>query len=586
MSLSNVAVPATYAKYRDKVRNRKLLICETIRLQFDRIEQKIADPGLYYDPDVVDGWIKFCETELTLTDGEPVKLLDSFKLWAEDALGWYYFVTITSYVPPSRNHNSSNQTGKHIQRRIKKRLTNEQYIIIPRSNAKSMYSSYMQAYFLVTECSTNKQAATAPTVKQADEVMGPFKTAIKRRRGPVIEWMNTCITRQNASGSNVVVEQLVSTKKGIENKITGSIIEVVPMSVDSFQGPRYKIVTIDEWLSCDIREDVTTAAKQCCSKLPDHLIIETSSEGLVRNGPGDNKKMELMKILKGEYDNDHVSIFWYQQDNINEVNDERLWIKSNPNLGITVSYETLALDLDRAEASPSTRNDTLAKRFGIPLEGYTYFFTYEETKLHSKTSFKGMSCALGVDLSQGNDFCAFTFLFPLRNGLYGIKARSYISEVTYKKLIPALRVKYDEFIKEGSLIIMNGTILDIDEVYDELADYIDDMDYDVLCMGYDPYGADKFLSRWTHDYGSYCITQVRQGARTESIPLGEIKKMSEEGILLFDQKIMSFTMGNCIVIQDTNGNMKLSKRRYDQKIDNVSGLLDAWVSLKEHKEAF
>ena len=546
----------------------------------NRIDDLIANPGIWYDDQAVEGFISFCEEELTLTDGEDLKLLDSFKLWAEQIFGWYYFVERSVYEPSPDGHG-----GHYVKKTIKKRLTNKQYLIVTRGAAKSMYASCIQNYFLNVDTSTTHQITTAPTMKQAEEVMSPIRTAITRARGPLYKFL-TEGSMQNTTGSKANRVKLASTKKGIENLLTGSLLEIRPMSIDKLQGLRCKIATVDEWLSGDIREDVIGAIEQGASKNDDYLIVATSSEGTVRNGSGDTIKMELMDILKGDYINPHVSIWYYKLDSIDEVGNPEMWLKANPNLGKTVTYETYQLDVERAEKSPANRNDILAKRFNIPMEGYTYFFTYEETIPHRKRDFWRLPCALGADLSQGNDFCAFTFLFPLSNGEFGIKTRNYITEFTLMKLPSAMRMKYDQFIKEGSLIVMDGTILDLMEVYDDLDKHIVDCEYDVRCFGFDPYNAKEFVERWQTENGPFGIEKVIQGAKTESVPLGELKNLAEERMLLFDEELMAFTMGNCVTIEDTNGNRKLLKKRYEAKIDAVAALLDAFVAYKLNKDAF
>ena len=546
----------------------------------NRIDDLIANPGSWYDDQGVEGFISYCESGLTLTDGEDLKLLDSFKLWAEQIFGWYYFVERSVYEPSSDGHG-----GHYVKKTIKKRLTNKQYLIVTRGAAKSMYASCIQNYFLNVDTSTTHQITTAPTMKQAEEVMSPIRTAITRARGPLYKFL-TEGSIQNTTGSKANRVKLASTKKGIENLLTGSLLEIRPMSIDKLQGLRCKIATVDEWLSGDIREDVIGAIEQGASKNDDYLIVATSSEGTVRNGSGDTIKMELMDILKGDYINPHVSIWYYKLDSIDEVSNPEMWLKANPNLGKTVTYETYQLDVERAEKSPANRNDILAKRFNIPMEGYTYFFTYEETIPHRKRDFWKLPCALGADLSQGNDFCAFTFLFPLSNGEFGIKTRNYITEFTLMKLPSAMRAKYDQFIKEGSLIVMNGTILDLMEVYDDLDKHIIDCEYDVRCFGFDPYNAKEFVARWETENGPFGIEKVIQGAKTESVPLGELKNLAEERMLLFDEELMTFAMGNCVTIEDTNGNRKLLKKRYEAKIDAVAALLDAFVAYKLNKDAF
>jgi len=580
MGLSNTAVPKYYYNFRSAVMRGEIPVCETISMEMNRIDSLIKNPGIYYDDKAVEGFIKYCESELTLTDGEDLTLLDTFKLWAEQVFGWYYFVERSVYIPSKDGHG-----GHYTNRRIKKRLINKQYLIVSRGAAKSMYLSNIQGYYLNVDSSTTHQVHTAPTMKQAEEVLSPLRTAITRSRGPLFKFL-TEGSINNTTGSKINRVKLASTKKGIENFLTGSLLEIRPMSIDKLQGLNSRINTVDEWLSGDIREDVIGALEQGASKNEDYLIIAVSSEGTVRNGPGDTIKMELMDILKGEYINPHVSIWWYRLDDINEVNNPDMWIKANPNLGKTVSYETYQLDVERAEKAPASRNDILAKRFGIPMEGYTYFFTYEETLPHRKRDFWQMPCALGVDLSQGDDFCAFTFLFPLQNSLFGVKTRNYITERTLMRLPQAMRMKYDEFIKEGSLIVMDGTVLDMMLVYEDLDNHINERGYDVRCLGYDPYNAKEFIERWERENGPFGIEKVIQGAKTESVPLGEIKKMAEDRVLLFDEMLMCFTMGNCITLQDTNGNRKLYKKRYEQKIDAVAALMDAYVSYKVNRDLF
>ena len=580
MALSNTAVPKYYGMFRDAVIRGEIPVNREISMEMNRIDDLIANPGIWYDDQAIDGFIEYCENELTLTDGEDLTLLDSFKLWAEQVFGWYYFVERSVYVPYPDGHG-----GHYVKKSIKKRLINKQYLIVGRGAAKSMYASCMQSYYLNVDCSTTHQITTAPTMIQAEEVMSPIKTSITRARGPLFKFL-TEGSLQNTTGSKANRMKLASTKKGIENFLTGSLLEVRPMSIDKIQGSRAKIWTIDEWLSGDVREDVVGAAEQGASKNDDYLIIAISSEGTVRNGPGDTIKMELMDILKGEYINPHVSIWWYKLDSIDEVSDPSMWLKANPNLGKTVSYETYQLDVERAEKAPATRNDILAKRFGIPMEGYTYYFTYEETLPHRRRDYWNMPCSLGADLSQGDDFCAFTFLFPLRNGAFGVKTRNYITELTMKKLPSAMRFKYDEFVKEGSLIVMSGTVLDMMQVYDDIDNHIINCNYDVRSFGYDPYNAREFVERWERENGPFGIEKVQQGSKTESVPLGELKKLSEERLLLFDEDLMTFTMGNCITLEDTNGNRKLLKKRYDQKIDAVAAMMDAYVAYKLNKEAF
>jgi len=580
MALSNTATPRYYGQFREAVMRGEIPVCKEISMEMNRIDDLIANPGIWYDDQAVEGFISFCEEELTLTDGEDLKLLDSFKLWAEQIFGWYYFVERSVYEPSPDGHG-----GHYVKKTIKKRLTNKQYLIVTRGAAKSMYASCIQNYFLNVDTSTTHQITTAPTMKQAEEVMSPIRTAITRARGPLYKFL-TEGSMQNTTGSKANRVKLASTKKGIENLLTGSLLEIRPMSIDKLQGLRCKIATVDEWLSGDIREDVIGAIEQGASKNDDYLIVATSSEGTVRNGSGDTIKMELMDILKGDYINPHVSIWYYRLDSIDEVGNPEMWLKANPNLGKTVTYETYQLDVERAEKSPANRNDILAKRFNIPMEGYTYFFTYEETIPHRKRDFWRLPCALGADLSQGNDFCAFTFLFPLANGEFGIKTRNYITEFTLMKLPSAMRMKYDQFIKEGSLIVMDGTILDLMEVYDDLDKHIVDCEYDVRCFGFDPYNAKEFVERWQTENGPFGIEKVIQGAKTESVPLGELKNLAEERMLLFDEELMAFTMGNCVTIEDTNGNRKLLKKRYEAKIDAVAALLDAFVAYKLNKDAF
>ena len=580
MALSNTATPRYYGQFREAVIRGEIPVCKEISMEMNRIDDLIANPGIWYDDQAVEGFISYCEEELTLTDGEDLKLLDSFKLWAEQIFGWYYFVERSVYEPSPDGHG-----GHYVKKTIKKRLTNKQYLIVTRGAAKSMYASCIQNYFLNVDTSTTHQITTAPTMKQAEEVMSPIRTAITRARGPLYKFL-TEGSMQNTTGSKANRVKLASTKKGIENLLTGSLLEIRPMSIDKLQGLRCKIATVDEWLSGDIREDVIGAIEQGASKNDDYLIVATSSEGTVRNGSGDTIKMELMDILKGDYINPHVSIWYYKLDSIDEVGNPEMWLKANPNLGKTVTYETYQLDVERAEKSPANRNDILAKRFNIPMEGYTYFFTYEETIPHRKRDFWRLPCALGADLSQGNDFCAFTFLFPLANGEFGIKTRNYITEFTLMKLPSAMRIKYDQFIKEGSLIVMDGTILDLMEVYDDLDKHIVDCEYDVRCFGFDPYNAKEFVARWETENGPFGIEKVIQGAKTESVPLGELKNLAEERMLLFDEELMAFAMGNCVTIEDTNGNRKLLKKRYEAKIDAVAALLDAFVAYKLNKDAF
>jgi len=578
--LSNTATPKYYGIFREQVLRGETRVSHEVAMEMLRIDKLIRDPNIYYDPAPVEGWIAFCEEELTLTDGSDLHMLDSFKLWGEQIFCWYYFVERSIYQPDPGGH-----TGHYVQRVIKKRLINKQYLIVGRGAAKSMYASCLQAYGLVADTETTHQVATAPTMKQAEEILSPLRTAIARSKGPLFRFM-TEGSLQNTTGSRARRMKLASTKKGIENFLTNSILEVLPMSIDKLQSRRTKWVTIDEWLSGDTREDVVGAVEQGCSKLDDYLILAISSEGTIRNGIGDSIKMELMSILKGEYVNPHVSIWYYKLDAISEVNDPAMWVKANPNIGKTVSYEAYQLDVERAEKAPATRNDILAKRFGIPLEGYTYFFTYDEIKTHRRRDFWGMSCAMGVDLSQGDDFCAFTFLFPLPRGEFGVKTRCYISSLTLSKLPVAMRLKYEDFIREGSLAVMDGTVLEMLDVYDDLDRFIERSRYDVQCIGFDPYNARDFVTRWEQEHGPYGIEKVIQGAKTESVPLGELKKMAGERALLFDEQLMSFTMGNAIVIEDTNGNRKLTKRRYDQKIDSVSAMMDAYVSYKLNRDLF
>lgn len=580
MALSNTATPIYYGQFRDAVIRGEIPICKEIEMEMNRIDDLIADPKYYYDDEAINGFVAYCEDELTLTDGEDLRLLDSFKLWAEQVFGWYYFENRSVYIPSPDNHG-----GRFVNKAVKTRLVNKQYLIVARGAAKSMYASCIQNFFLNVDTSTTHQITTAPTMKQAEEVMSPIRTAITRSRGPLFKFL-TEGSIQNTTGSKANRVKLASTKKGVENFLTGSLLEIRPMSIDKLQGLRCKIATVDEWLSGDTREDVISAIEQGASKNDDWLIIATSSEGTVRNGPGDTIKMELMKILRGEYYNPHVSIWYYKLDSLDEVNEPDMWLKANPNLGQTVKYETYQLDVERAEQAPSARNDILAKRFGIPMEGYTYFFTYEETLPHKKRDFWKMPCALGADLSQGDDFCSFTFLFPLRDGCFGVKTRNYITSTTLSKLPGAMRVKYDEFIKEGSLIVLEGTVLDLTEVYDDLDDYIIDAEYDVRCFGYDPYNAKSFVERWERENGPYGIEKVQQGVKTESVPLGELKKLAEERMLLFDESLMTFTMGNCITIEDTNGNRKLLKKRHDAKIDAVAAMMDGFVAYKMNKDAF
>lgn len=580
MALSNTAVPKYYGQFRDAVIRGEIPVCREISMEMNRIDDLIANPGIYYDDEAVEGWIKYCENELTLTDGSDLNLLDSFKLWGEQIFGWYYFVDRTVYEPNEDGHG-----GHYVNKTIKKRLINKQYLIVARGAAKSQYESYIQSYFLNVDTSTTHQVHTAPTMKQAEEVLSPMRTAITRSRGPLFKFL-TEGSLQNTTGSKANRVKLASTKKGIENFLTGSLVEIRPMTIDKLQGLNSRINTVDEWLSGDIREDVIGALEQGASKNDDYLIVAVSSEGTVRNGPGDTIKMELMDILKGEYINPHVSIWWYRLDSVDEVSNPDMWAKANPNLGKTVTYETYQLDVERAEKAPAARNDILAKRFGIPMEGYTYYFTYEETLPHRRRDFWQMPCALGADLSQGDDFCSFTFIFPLSNGAFGVKTRNYISSLTLSKLPPAMRFKYDEFMKEGSLVVLEGTVLDTMEVYDDLDKHITDCDYDVRCFGYDPYNAKDFVNRWASENGPFGIEKVIQGVKTESVPLGELKKLAEERMLLFDEELMTFTMGNCITMEDTNGNRKLLKKRYEAKIDAVAAMMDAFVAYKLNREAF
>lgn len=587
MALSNTATPIYYGRFRDAVIRGEIPVCEEISMEMNRIDALIANPGIWYDDQAIQGFVNFCENELTLTDGSDLKLLDSFKLWAEQIFGWYYYENRSVYVPSPDGHG-----GHYENRRIKKRLIKKQYLIVARGAAKSMYASCLHNYFLNVDASTTRQVATAPTMKQAEEVIQPINTAITRARGPLFKFL-TEGSIQNTSGSKANRVKLASTKKGVENFLTGSLLEVRPMRIDKLQGLQLKIATVDEWLSGDIREDVIGALEQGASKEQggadrdnDYIIVAISSEGTVRNGSGDTIKMELMDILKGEYSNPHTSIFWYKLDSIDEVNDPEMWVKANPNLGKTVSYETYQLDVERAEKQPATRNDILAKRFGIPMEGYTYYFTYEETLPHQHRDYWGMACSMGADLSQGDDFCSFTFLFPLRNGSFGVKTRNYITEHTLQKLPSAMRAKYEEFIKEGSLIVMPGTVLDTMQVYDDLDAHIIEREYDVRSFGFDPYNAREFVERWETENGPFGIEKVIQGAKTESVPLGELKKLAEDRMLLFDEGLMSFTMGNCIAMEDTNGNRKLMKKRYEAKIDAVAAMLDALVAYKLNRDAF
>ena len=586
MALSNTATPKYYGMFRDAVMRGEVPVCKEVSMEMNRIDALIENPGIYYDDQAVEGWIEYCEKELTLTDGSDLNLLDSFKLWGEQVFGWYYFVERSIYVPNKDGHG-----GRYVNKRIKKRLINKQYLIVARGAAKSMYASCLQNYFLNVDNSTTHQIVTAPTMRQAEETLSPIRTAITRSRGPLYKFL-TEGSMQNTTGSKANRQKLAATKKGIENFLTGSIIEIRPMSIDKLQGLRVKLATIDEWLSGDLREDPIAAIEQGAAKEQsatgenDYLIVAISSEGTVRNGSGDTIKMELMEMLKGEYYNPHVSIWWYKLDSLDEINNPEMWMKANPNLGITVTYEVYQLDVERAEKAPATRNDIIAKRFGIPMEGYTYYFTYEETLPHRKRTYWNMPCALGADLSQGDDFCAFTFLFPLGNGSFGVKTRNYITSRTLSRLPQAMRMKYDTFINEGSLFVLEGTVLDMMEVYEDLDQHIIDCKYDVRCFGYDPYNAREFVERWETENGPFGIEKIPQGAKTESVPLGELKKLSEDRMLLFDEELMTFAMGNCITLEDTNGNRKLLKRRYDQKIDAVAAMMDGYVAYKLNKDAF
>jgi len=580
MSLSNTAVPKYYGQFRDAVLRGEIPVNREISMEMNRIDDLIDNPGVYYDDEAVEGWIRYCESELTLTDGSDLALLDSFKLWGEQIFGWYYYIERSVYEPRPDNHG-----GRFVRKRILKRLINKQYLIVARGAAKSQYESYIQNYYLNVDTSTTHQVHTSPTMKQSEEVLQPIRTAITRSRGPLYKFL-TEGSLQNTTGSRAKRQKLAATKKGIENFLTGSLLEARPMSIDKLQGLNSRINTVDEWLSGDIKEDVIGTLEQGASKNDDYLILAVSSEGTVRNGVGDTIKMELTSILKGEYVNPHVSIWWYKLDDIKEVNDPSKWLKANPNLGKTVTYEVYQLDVERAEKAPSNRNDILAKRFGIPMEGYTYFFTYEETKPHRRTDFWNLPCAMGADLSRGDDFCAFTFLFPLPNGTFGVKARSYITSLTLQKLPRAMREKYNEFMEEGSLVVLEGVVLDMMDVYDDLDRYIEESQYDVVCIGYDPYNAKSFVERWEKENGPFGIVKVIQGVKTESVPLGELKALAEERMLIFDQEIMSFTMGNSITLEDTNGNRKLLKKRHEQKIDNVAAMMDAFVSYKINREAF
>lgn len=580
MALSNTATPIYYGRFREAVMRGEIPVCREISMEMNRIDDLIANPGVYYDDKAVNGFIKFCERELTLTDGSDLKLLDSFKLWAEEIFGWYYFVERNVYVPEPGGHG-----GHYERKRIKKRLITKQYLIITRAAAKTMYLECLQAYFMTVDKSTTQQVTTAPTMKQAEEVLSPFRTALARARGPVFKFM-TMGSIQNTTGAKSDRVKMASTKKGIENFLTGSLLEIRPMTIEKLQGRRDRVATVDEWLSCDIREDPIGAIEQGAAKNEDYLIVAASSEGTVRNGCGDTIKMELMEILKGEYINPHVSIFYYKLDSIDEVGKPEMWLKANPNLGQTVSYETYQLDVERAENSPGARNDILAKRFNLPMEGYTYFFTYEETLRHRHRDFWQMPCAMGADLSLGDDFCSFTFLFPLENGYFGVKTRDYITSYTLSQLPLAMRQKYEEFMNEGTLQVFDGTVLDMMQVYDDLDAYILQSEYDVRAFGYDPYNAKEFVERWAQENGPFGIEKVIQGARTESVPLGELKKLSEQRKLLFDEALMEFAMGNCITLEDTNGNRKLYKQRHDKKIDAVAALMDAYVAWKLNRDAF
>lgn len=580
MPLSNTATPRYYGQFRDAVLRGEIPICKEIEMEMHRIDELIADPGVYYDPDAINGFIAYCENELTLTDGSDLKLLDSFKLWAEEIFGWYYFVERKVFVP-----GRDGEGGHYVKRRFKKRLVNKQYLIVARGAAKSMYASCLQSFFLNADTSTTHQITTAPTMKQAEEVLSPMRTSIVRARGPLFKFL-TDGSINNTTGSKAKRAKLQSTKKGIENFMTGSLLEVRPMSINKLQGLNVKMSTVDEWLSGDIREDVVGCIEQGASKVDDYLIVAISSEGTVRNGAGDTVKMELMDILKGEYENKHVSIWYYKLDSVDEVSDPNKWMKANPNIGKTVSYETYQLDVERAEKVPAVRNDILAKRFGLPMEGFTYFFTYDEIQRHHKRDFWEMPCAVGADLSQGDDFCAFTFLFPLGDERFGVKTRNYITERTLNKLQLAARLKYNDFIDEGSLMVMDGTVLDMMQVYEDLDNYIAECKYDVRCIGYDPYNAKEFIERWQTENGPFGIEKVIQGVKTESVPLGELKKLAEQRLLLFDQQLMEFAMGNSIVLEDTNGNRKLYKKRNEEKIDAVAALMDAYVAYKLNREAF
>ena len=580
MALSNTATPKYYGQFRDAVMRGEIPICREIEMEMNRIDDLIANPGVWYDDDAVEGFIKYCEKELTLTDGSDLTLLDSFKLWAEQIFGWYYYIERSVYVPSRDGHG-----GRYVNKTIKKRLINKQYLIVARGAAKSMYASCLQNFFLNIDTTTTHQITTAPTMKQAEEVLSPIRTAITRARGPLFKFL-TDGSLQNTTGSKANRTKLASTKKGIENFLTGSLLEIRPMAIDKLQGLQIKVATVDEWLSGDIREDVVGAIEQGASKVDDYLIVAISSEGTVRNGAGDTIKMELADILKGKYVNPHVSIWWYKLDSVDEVAKPDMWLKANPNLGRTVSYETYQLDVERAEKAPATRNDILAKRFGIPMEGYTYYFTYEETLPHRHRDYWQLPCSLGADLSQGDDFCAFTFLFPLRNGAFGVKTRNYITSRTLNRLPTAMRIKYDEFMQEGSLIVLDGTVLDSMQVYEDLDNFIQQTGYDVRCFGFDPYNAKDFVERWVQENGPFGVEKVIQGAKTESVPLGELKDLAEDRLLLFDEELFGWAMGNCITMEDTNGNRKLLKMRHDEKIDAVAALLDAYVAFKVNREAF
>lgn len=581
MTLSNTATPIYYGRFRQSVIDGEIPVCKEIALEMNRIDELIANPGVYYDDEAVEGFISYCNDELTLTDGSPMQLLDTFKVWSEQIFGWYYYEIKSVYIPSEDGHSS----GRYEKRSVKKRLTNKQYLVVARGAAKSMYAECIQNFFLNVDTSTTHQITTAPTMKQAEEVMAPFRTSIIQSRGPLYKFL-TAGSLQNTTGNRANRQKLCATKNGIENFLTGSKLEIRPMTINKLQGLRPKVSTVDEWLSGDIREDVIGAIEQGASKLDDYLIVAISSEGTVRNGAGDTIKMELMDILKGDYVAPHVSIWYYKMDSIDEINTPELWPKANPNIGKTVSYDTYQRDVERAESAPAARNDILAKRFGIPMEGYTYYFTYEETLTHRKRNYWQMACAMGADLSQGDDFCAFTFMFPLRNGTFGIKTRAYITARTLAKLPSAMRFKYDQFVDEGSLIVLEGSVLDMDEVYEDLDNHITTNNYDVRCFGYDPYNAKEFVNRWSTENGEFGIVKVPQGAKTETVPLGELKILSEDRMLEFDEELMSFTMGNCITMEDTNGNRKLLKKRNDAKIDCVAAMLDAFIAYKQNKDAF